>query len=67
MARIVVTDTAGNIRMERDTEAPTLINPPHGWDEARWAGKLVEDLVRQLDNEDEQIWLDSMERRAGTQ
>lgn len=49
--KIVVTDNKGNIRMERDPMRP-MLPPPPGWDEARWAGRLVEDLVRQLAEEE---------------
>jgi hypothetical protein len=48
--KITVTDDSGNVRMERDP-ADVIIPPPPGWDEARWTGKLVEDLVRQLERE----------------
>lgn len=50
MAIIIVWDKDGSVRMRRDTTKPSL-PPPPGWDEARWAGKLVEDLVRQLHTE----------------
>lgn len=47
MAIVIVIDDAGNERMHRDTQN-TMIPPPPGWDEAKWAGKLVEDLIRSL-------------------
>jgi hypothetical protein len=50
MAVITITDADGNERMRRDTDAP-LLPPPPGWDEARWAGKLVEELVRRIERE----------------
>lgn len=47
---IIVIDKDGHERMRRDTEN-TILSPPPGWDEARWAGKIVEDLIRQIDKE----------------